>query len=1200
MRNFLLQRFLDPSSNRSGFAVPAVLLLSPLLLLLAFSSIQLNRFVQEGSQRHLAQSIARQNAKFALQIAIAQLQKYAGRDQTVSCRSDILASNRHKYFTTIYQTEETQGAMLAGAPQRKVSSLPAVLVSGNECYDLLKMEHSSEYPEGYFHADSDGSELELVHLDSGAELRVPLVRLDTQARMANSYAYLVADEGLKARVGIDVPSEDAGKQELLDSVRAAAFVQLGTLGSGRLPQEDTPDQSQYITLESLAAGGEFSLEELDQFKHDISTSSQFLLCDSLNGGLKKNLTIASHLEHPRFIDLIEHDGSEYEHENPVFLFKRWCFPGVRDELTMSHYPSAPWELVRSYLRRSDLEPELSDPDAFVLSHLGSEAHKMSHYWESRETSYIPQTSARLVRRSPITLRFQISVDYTLEDLGEELDSDSRDVWHRFRLRQHFIPYVGFWNPYNLGLVVAESIQFKMYPMRGFSGGSYDSLLHFHFSEGQEWKAKQVGADEWEQGLGAGTVRYPYGDGSDQPSVSQLNACTFTVPPFTLAAGETCSFSAGGKHQEFKITGTVPNKLERSSGPINFGYSFSSKNLEFMVKKGEAGEPAPVPQVTLQRFPALGGDSQTRLQVTNSSSFQRLYWNLGETTEKAGISFKPTTIQDSEAIPQTSAQGSSSPKLTALLTKKWPLLNPSLQLATLQSDRAGREDANAYQAPWALFYHHNAARYGALGSDAEGVDSFASAPTHHSGVVIGQSPLHQPELDGKGRPFVGAGDSYSNGSLLAIQNQLPHATLRLSSIAHMMHMNLGKWLSNYNAQQSNASATDAATPTFCLGNSFAPPHVPLRSTTVEVFDAKAYSSANTSQHCDHSFLYNHALWDRYFLSGHQIGEVPHAYALQHEFPVRHLMPIVRADLETFKDPHLSASQLMLEGGFNINSTSVKAWEMVLSASQSIAPTGEWHSEEGLSHFSRFSLLGSEMDSSAADVGNPGCYDGTKYRALNSDEIQKLAQAIVEQNRNRGPAASLSQFVNRNLVVEGLAESHQKLVDLSDVGYSGRIQSAINACRLNGDFHDSQASIPVSLIASSEEDYRAGKVNPESLSYHSGYGCPATVTQADILYRIGHRLSARSDTFCIRAYGECRSHDGKLLAKAYAQATVQRCYEYVGSDDAPELTENRWQLEPYVDVPTRGHWRKSEDLSSLSRQYGRRFKLVEFRWLHPDEI
>lgn len=92
----------------------------------------------------------------------------------------------------------------------------------------------------------------------------------------------------------------------------------------------------------------------------------------------------------------------------------------------------------------------------------------------------------------------------------------------------------------------------------------------------------------------------------------------------------------------------------------------------------------------------------------------------------------------------------------------------------------------------------------------------------------------------------------------------------------------------------------------------------------------------------------------------------------------------------------------------------------------------------------------------------------------------------------------------------------------------------------------------------------------------------LTQADMLQSLGPVLTARSDTFVIRAYGDVINPaiGGTTPdARAWCEAVVQRVPDYVDSTVDPWAT------------PAAG---------SDSETFGRRFKIVSFRWLSADDI
>ena len=109
-----------------------------------------------------------------------------------------------------------------------------------------------------------------------------------------------------------------------------------------------------------------------------------------------------------------------------------------------------------------------------------------------------------------------------------------------------------------------------------------------------------------------------------------------------------------------------------------------------------------------------------------------------------------------------------------------------------------------------------------------------------------------------------------------------------------------------------------------------------------------------------------------------------------------------------------------------------------------------------------------------------------------------------------------------------------------------------------------------------------------------GIPGDITQANLLLPLAPRLNARSDTFRIRGYGEAHSTDGtKILARATCEAVVQRFPEY---------------MDPDTDAANNEPWDEATDpvspsaskLNPVNQRFGRRFKVIRFRWLNEAEI
>jgi hypothetical protein len=120
----------------------------------------------------------------------------------------------------------------------------------------------------------------------------------------------------------------------------------------------------------------------------------------------------------------------------------------------------------------------------------------------------------------------------------------------------------------------------------------------------------------------------------------------------------------------------------------------------------------------------------------------------------------------------------------------------------------------------------------------------------------------------------------------------------------------------------------------------------------------------------------------------------------------------------------------------------------------------------------------------------------------------------------------------------------------------------------------------FAANANQAYFANDIEPMHVR-RSTTGIPGDITQANILRALAPRLTARSDTFRIRGYGEVTDADGNIIAKATCEAIVQRLPEYVDSDNN----------EP---------WDEGATLNATNQKYGRRFEIRRFRWLDESEI
>jgi hypothetical protein len=345
--------------------------------------------------------------------------------------------------------------------------------------------------------------------------------------------------------------------------------------------------------------------------------------------------------------------------------------------------------------------------------------------------------------------------------------------------------------------------------------------------------------------------------------------------------------------------------------------------------------------------------------------------------------------------------------------------------------------------------------------------------------------------------------------------------------------------------------------------------------------------------DHSYLANQALWDDWFLSGiapqntntfaktRTQKDVAAAFFSGREdgkLPVQRYVPNLRGmEADALANKYFTgtrpkdeattqiASYLAVDGMFNVNSTSVEAWKSLLGSrngrslvvrdqagKESIENAGDTTPVAGLMSPVNLPLKGggTSLNDASQWVG---------WRALNDSEIESLAQAIVREVRRRGPFLSLADFINRRVGSD------------KELARAGAVQNALDSLSVpinSGYNQGSRASGGGSALP-----FKDAERGPLS------YGAPGIVKQADILTPIAPVLSARSDTFLVRGYGEKVDESGKVIARAWCEAVVQRDANFVDPTDPPE--------KDYASI------------NATNKLFGRRFNLVSFRWLDGSE-
>ncbi|MBC7979070.1 MAG: hypothetical protein H7Y36_00735 [Armatimonadetes bacterium] len=274
----------------------------------------------------------------------------------------------------------------------------------------------------------------------------------------------------------------------------------------------------------------------------------------------------------------------------------------------------------------------------------------------------------------------------------------------------------------------------------------------------------------------------------------------------------------------------------------------------------------------------------------------------------------------------------------------------------------------------------------------------------------------------------------------------------------------------------------------------------------------------------------------------------------------------------------AAHQLVKGAFNVNSTSEGAWKALLSAMSGkgakVLQVGDASATavnsdlEQLAadfngaRFSRFRLPNGQPLGSGG-TGRELYWQGG--RDLTEAELDSLAREIVIEVKARGPFLSMGEFVNRQLGGVG------------PLTLSGALQAAIDKAGVNPNNPNYKAG----YIIDSFKTQDLGLPTPRALEGSSAAGAPGYLMQADILNVLGNAATVRSDTFVIRTYGDARDANGRITARAWCEAVIQRIPDYVDQVDAATTAP--------------------ADLTSPANvTFGRRFLVQSFRYLLPDEV
>lgn len=1113
-----------------------------LMVMIALAMLSLSAIELRSSRQGKAMQEARANARMALMLAVGELQKQTGADRRVTARAAILGENMAQPH--VLGVWDSWGAGLEDNDHLTDGNVSATYGVGREPRFrkwLIPGQDADDFQFPKTGASSDS--VELVgegSLGTGAaavdRVSMPRIAVNYQGKRTGSYSWWISGENSKARVNLYKEAPDTLAAQSLESVSAP------TLAVGQIEGLETLVTDATVlrgithgSLELMGKDGGRLPEAAKSRFHDITVDSAGLLTNTKWGGTRKDLNLMMELD-----------------SLPLDLAKEEIYSG-----------GPVWDDLRGYYR--SYKPVA---DGGFVKWIGGVPHfSAGDTW----SDVVAQKNWR--RHLPIPTKWQWLIShYSVPVPGANGTTN-------YRVRMVFDNIMEMWNPYNLPMTMPQDshVDFKLWNIP--YGVTY-------YLNGQRWQHTPSKKALWwviqdmpqsthwqlhnailrfQQPLLPGEVRV-YSDNS--PSPQPPNREFELKPGWEMSGGLYAeTLGHGGRRLEVPGGTEIEAVIEiDGSAPAWAGLDHFT-DIYFVGPNGYPNEYGQFKAVSTKDSFATVTNNLERTQDANFTA-----GSIVGVGNKRPLALMGMRMRTEHRIEPSAASPISKSELA--LTKSYLFTDPWQGTSKVESN------------------NQTTLRHGNYEFFIQRVNS------------LNDYPFVELTADNKGYSGTsrGAREPYNGQSHVPV-HEIPFQPL--TSMGQLQHASLGHPVPDPNHVQ-NPNNPDGGVPYVsypyvanAFGNSWA---LPFIESSKIAQSATAPHNGHEMELHDKSWKSNEALWDDWcfssvtpqdtewvssgdrrsmlvVLSEAVSGEAPLPNSRYRFYQQKHGDDAIKfVDNLMGADGYKKiAAQLVCDGAFNINSTSVVAWKAFLASLDGralawlSAETGQFEQKDAQRYpVSRFTIPnadGAETDEFQSNQREFLRKRWEGVRSLTSDEIEELAEAVVDEVRERGPFLSLSEFVNRRLTSD-------------DNGLKGALQDAIDHTGINDSFKNTSEVITEADVAS------ASYKNSKAATGLTGEGAPGFVTQADILMSLAPLIRVRSDTFRIRAYGESVNAKGVVLARAYCEAMVQRSPEYVDSSDLPE--QEVWSAA------------KENQLSVTNQTFGRRYRIMSFRWLSQQEI
>lgn len=1195
--------------KNSGFALMvSLLLMSFVVLLMLTLSVTLKVETQAASTNmHLMK--ARSNAMLGLQVGLGELQRLAGPDTRITARADILpiaADSPYHYWTGVWDSQDTDSTLAKSDHTQRRAYDPSARA---QALGWLASGLAGMSPEDIdpltIHIPASDSAL-LVSGQSSAD--PPAVYAGKQpvttTNSSGSYAWWAGDEGIKARIDTNDPIRDR-ELELGDlagpTFETGTDAEKETLLSAALAQKNGISHvgapwSKLSTVDLKKLGKAFSYEsarsawdtltaqEQDVFKanrHDLTTYSYGLLTDVRQGGFKKDLSLA--FQEPEVFEQffgVEPSVPNFNTNNQNEQLSlgtmdfidppRQFFLTPELQATNKIYDVGPnWGILYNYYNLykttglaedGAINPILIWPKT-VLAATRAEPLPYQNFRAKFNTAREEQPINSPV--APILERFQFNVR-----VGA-VQTENFEGETAYKIRFYIQPLIGIWNPYNVKIKAA-----------GYNDYYYNTTVNPRYPR---LKFESEAAPEFE-------ISGTYDDGTTfTETVSVAEAfmrseagtnytdgfwAVLTPQDIDFLPGEIRLLSAKAPAEGNFRENELDYGWEESEGfyfdwPFDYGLTRTPELMEYV-----SDSPVTIHSVRIKENTGDRDATEVQEAIENSGAFAMLKH------ESPNLGVHP--IQYTSSLWKDPVYAARDPALTdsrspgVVTAGTIPPFTPSSALGE------NYKDVGAWLFHLRTTYETNKGLRNLIDTNQR---SSGGSP-RWDGPGLFATGAYQAFGDNNGylapgsvlEPTFGDYDRFSGINGASITNpSLGTSRMILYDVPRYPAVSLGQF-------QHAALAHYSFESSYLLSNSYANPRIPLDS--IQVLDFDGMTQMNLF---DTSYMVNDQVFDEYFLStvDSALSEADFQALVEGKkkpYNTRLLMTTPDGatrnevlDLSDANSLEAWGGRFMVDGAFNINSTSVSAWKAIFGSMDQPflrvnldgvnADTFLETDPEGV-YVSRLSLPIFETGYAQGSNDQNAFFQG--YRKLSDLELTDLATAMVAEVKARGPFLSMADFINRRLNGATIGQQQR-----------GALQAA-----LDNTVNQNIASNFAGPVTDLDTAFYSDAIDDSSDSQAAGY--PGYVLQGDLLQPLAPIMSPRSDTFIIRAYGSSDSISGGST-EAWCEAVVQRFPDMVGTgNDLSSLSLQELGAQ-------------TADLNNvLNQNFGRAFRIVAFRWLNKDEL